>query len=246
MKHGGKLFQLNDTDNSSCFVCRDMYNVCLENQIAMKQIVAEGKFQFENDIVAILFDNMFLIHLNNSLTKYNKFCSLITKFEAFTTTIADAAEEWLKIKDYFEGEIREQIHKILTPVLLTANFLHPVYKGKLFEKNSEWNTLVFDYLIEMLDQQALIDYYDFINKEGLFKTLLAKEIESSEKFWSFAKMRYPALAKFAHRLIHIPASMFLTKFQPVCQSNLKAENYKKRVEIYHKLKLEDKNISEKY
>lgn len=31
MKHGGKLFQLNDTDNSSCFACRDMYNVCLEN-----------------------------------------------------------------------------------------------------------------------------------------------------------------------------------------------------------------------
>lgn len=98
MKHGGKLFQLNDTDNSSCFACRDMYNMCLENQIAMKQIVAEGKFQFENDIVAILFDNIFLIHLNNSLTKYNKFCLLITKFEASTTTIADATEEWLKIK----------------------------------------------------------------------------------------------------------------------------------------------------
>lgn len=29
MKHGGKLFQLNDTDNSSCFACRDMCIMCV-------------------------------------------------------------------------------------------------------------------------------------------------------------------------------------------------------------------------
>lgn len=130
--------------------------------------------------------------LRKFICLYEHFCSLISKCDNSTVSIADMTEEWLKlesaiVEDVYMDEICEQIHSIVSPVLLAANFLHPVYRRRMFENNAECVTAIFEYLLEVLDSEGLDDYYAFSKGKGLFEKLLQHKIVDPEKYWDYAE-----------------------------------------------------------
>jgi len=58
-------------------------------------------------------------------------------------------------------EIYKEICVILSPILLVANSLHPVYRGLTFEHNPERNVEILEYLLTILDDQKLDDFYEY-------------------------------------------------------------------------------------
>lgn len=148
INRGGVKFELLN-DDESCFFIKDILNACMKNRPIMKQILATGEFMFQKEILMTLFDSTssslpsssFEEDLRKFICLYQHFCSLISKCDNPTVSIADMTEEWLKlesaiVEDVYMDEICEQIHSIVSPVLLAANFLHPVYRGHMFENNA--------------------------------------------------------------------------------------------------------------
>ncbi|XP_077264016.1 uncharacterized protein LOC143898423 [Temnothorax americanus] len=259
INRGGMKFELLN-DNESCFFIKDILNACLKNRLIMKQIVATGEFTFQNDIIMTLFDSTsssfssssFEEDLRKIICLYEHFCSLISKCENSTESIADITEEWLKIEsaivEEYRGcmdEICEQISSIMSPMLLAANFLHPVYRGHMFENNTERVTAVFEYLLGVLDSEGLDDYHAFSKGKGLFEKLSQHKIVDPEKYWDYAEKKHPSLTKFASKLMQVPASVLQIKFQSLCKNDISNDNGK-MIELYYQLKLKDKNVTDKY
>lgn len=199
INRGGVKFELLN-DDESCFFIKDILNACMKNRSIMKQILATGEFMFQKEILMTLFDSTssslpsssFEEDLRKFICLYEHFCSLISKCDNPTVSIADMTEEWLKlesaiVEDVCMDEICEQIHSIVSPVLLAANFLHPVYRGRMFENNTERVTAIFEYLLEVLDSEGLDDYYAFSKGKELFEKLSQHKIVDPEKYWDYAE-----------------------------------------------------------
>lgn len=93
-----------------------------------------------------------------------------------------------------------------------------------------------------MDSEGLDDYYAFSKGKGLFEKLLQHKIVDPEKYWDYAEKKHPSLAKFASKLTQVPASVFQIK--SLC-NNISDDNGK-MTELYHQLRLEDKNVTDKY
>ncbi|KAM0729434.1 hypothetical protein ACS0PU_003311 [Formica fusca] len=115
----------------------------------------------------------------------------------------------------------------------------------MFGNNTERVVAVFEYLLEVLDREGLDDYYAFSKEKGLFEKLSQHKIVDPEKYWDYAEKKHPSLAKFASKLTQVPASVLQIKFQSLCKNDTSDDNGK-MTELYHQLKLEDKNITDKY
>lgn len=73
---------------------------------------------------------------------------------------------------------------------------------KVFDHNS----IIFDFMLNNLNDDGLEEYDSFNNKTGYFKVVYAKEIKHPLVFWNLTKIKYPNLARLATRLLKIPAS----------------------------------------
>lgn len=250
---GGVKFELL-MDDESCFFIKDILDTCMKNRSIMKQIVAAEEFRFQAEILVTLFDSSsfssssFEEDLRKFICLYEHICSLVSKCENPTSSIADITEEWLKIEaaivdDICMNEICEQICLIISLILLTANFLHPMYKGHLFENNAERSVAIFEYLLEVLDSEGLDDYYDFLKKT--VRKIVTTYNCRPRKILGLCGKKTSNLAKFALKLTQVPASIFQIKFQSLC-INSTSDNNEKITELYHQLKLEDKNVTDKY
>lgn len=199
INRGGVKFKLLN-DDESCFFIKDILNACMKNRPIMKQILATGEFRFQNEILMTLFgstsssfsSSSFEEGLRKIICLYEHFCSLISKCENPTASIADITEEWLKlesaiVEDVCMHEICEQIRLNVSPMLLTANFVHPMYRGHMFGNNTERVVAVFEYLLEVLDSEGLDDYYAFSKEKGLFEKLSQHKIVDPEKYWDYAE-----------------------------------------------------------
>lgn len=75
---------------------------------------------------------------------------------------------------------------------LTANFLHPKYRGKKLSK--EQLSHVHDFLLDTSDTEGLDGLHAFENNANVFQKLLEKNVTSSNTFWGLAEKKYPSLS----------------------------------------------------
>lgn len=170
---GGAELEVVD-DEASIFSIKDMFINCLKNKLIFKQILAEHVFHVPNNVVTILFDTglssssttSFEKELKKCISLCEHFCSLISKCQCPYSTMCDIIEQWLQIESIVAGdnsmaEIYNEICAILSPISIVANCWHPVYRGLTFEHNPERNVEILEYLLTVLDDRGLDDFYEY-------------------------------------------------------------------------------------
>lgn len=183
-------------------------------------------------------------------------CELINKCQRSDSNIADACEEWFKltiptINDNYEKILKERLKKIIRPSILTANFLHPTYKGRRFMHIEMYRCEVYNFFRKELNVENLYDYFGiqaFLHDTDIFKIFNTKNITSPQTYWFMAGKKYPDLAELADKLMKIPVSSAqierLFSHWSFIHSDLRnrliAERSQKLVEIYYSLKMMNK------
>lgn len=135
---------------------------------------------------------------------------------------------------------------------LTANFLHPVYRGTKLDGLQM--DLVDDFLLSILDVNGLDSLMEFRNDTGMFKCLHEKGVLSPFTFWGFLERKHTELSRLAMKLLKIPASLLksnhidtqLSFVHTNAWNKLNFEQNSKLLHCYYSLKLMDSQASDQY
>lgn len=233
---------------------RDTFRCCLKNLHIMRQLVHE-KIVVPKEPSREMLDNTTLAEqLLDYIVMFDPVCELVNKCQASNCKIADAAEHWLSlnvpVNDEKVDEILDaRLDKVLQPIALVANFLHPEYQGKKFAHLETFNTKVAEFLEEELggENRELEAVRKFKNKEEPFKKIFQKNIGCAKTFWCFIEPYYPALAQLAIKLSNIPSSSAQIErlfshwafIHSDLRNRLSVERSMKLVSIYYAFKMQD-------
>ncbi|KAJ3642007.1 hypothetical protein Zmor_028472 [Zophobas morio] len=185
---------------------RDSFQCLIGNLRNMKTIAAKDNIKIKQDIIQLLFDGTFIGEVERIIEISDPICKLINECQSTDCYIADAAEKWLHLElpEEFESFLNKRKKMALTIYCLTANFLHPLYRGKsLIETQTD---MVHEFLIETLSGVGLKSYQEYTATSGIFQTLVDKEIHCPKTFWGLAERKHPELSDLAKKLHSIPAS----------------------------------------
>ncbi|XP_077264021.1 uncharacterized protein LOC143898425 [Temnothorax americanus] len=234
---------------------RDAFRNCLSNLSIMRELVKHRKVVVQTDISEILSSNEFEMRLQDYVLIFDPVCEIINKCQRSNSSIADACEEWFKLSIptdniNYEKILQDRLEKALRPAILTANYLHPVYKGKRFMHLEKYRRQVYDFLGKELNIENPPDHPDvqaFINGTGIFKSLNNKNIKSPQTYWFIVGKTYSLLGGLAEKLMKIPASSAQIErvfsnwsfIHSDLRNRLTAERSQKLIEIYYSLKMTD-------
>uniref|UniRef100_A0A0C9RAK5 ZBED1_2 protein n=1 Tax=Fopius arisanus TaxID=64838 RepID=A0A0C9RAK5_9HYME len=244
---------------------RDTFRCCLKNLNIMRQLVQEGIVLLKENNRKLLEDSTLAAQLQDAIILFDPVCQLINSCQAADRNIADAVESWLKLNiptsdDKVADMVNKRLEKVLQPIALTANFLHPVYQGKQFTHLELLKATVDEFLDEEMARRDLQQWEglrEYKEKTGIFKTIFDKQITSPKAFWCLAEGYYPTLSQLAQRLLNIPSSSAQIErlfsnwafIHSDLRNRLSIDHSRKLVSIYYALKMqdfsEDDKISEK-
>lgn len=191
-----------------------------KNLPAMKTVAAACDVEAEVDkdvlkpkskVVSLLFNEGFTASVRNLLKILNPVAELTNFCQKSSVSSADAAEKWLKLltdgpedlQPFLEYRIKQS--HVLNTVTMTANFLHPAYRGKLLSQDQL--TEVNSYMLEKLDGDQLESLRKFKENTDVFASLVKKKGLSALTFWHFAsESGHRKLADFARDYLKIPSS----------------------------------------
>lgn len=232
---------------------RDTFRCCLKNLNIMRQLAEEGLVTPKQP--SLLNDSTLSGQLRDSIIIFDPICELVNKCQATHCKIADAAEYWLSLNipvsdDKVEERLDTRLDKVLTPIALVANFLHPKYRGQKFAHLDTLNAKVSPFLEDELGEehaQELEGVRKFQNKEEPFKSIFDKNVACPKTFWCFMEPYYPALSKLAIKLSNIPSSSAQIErlfshwafIHSDLRNRLTVERSMKLVGIYYAFKMQD-------
>lgn len=108
-----------------------------------------------------------------------------------------------KLRTFLEYRLKQS--KVLNIVTMTANFFHPIYRGKRL--NADQLKEVKNYIFGKLEAAELESCRQFTAGEGVFENLKRKKITSTKTYWHYAsELGHEKLAAFAMDYLKIPAS----------------------------------------
>ncbi|CAD6240967.1 GSCOCG00012602001-RA-CDS [Cotesia congregata] len=242
---------------------RDAFQCCLRNLDIMKEILNDKlnnefpkskKQDSEKEKIStsynLLIDDSFMIKLQDFIVLSDPICSLINKCQQSNFTLPNAAEEWLKLNIPTENEetqeiVKKRVHKVLTPILLAANLLHPVYQGKRFLHIEKYRSQALQFIKNKLKETSYHELEAYQNKSGSFGTLFRKENVPPQLFWQMTENSFPNISKLAQKLINIPGSSaqierLFSNWSYVhfsLRNRLTVDRSKKLIDIYYSLKM---------
>lgn len=233
---------------------RDAFASVTENIRNMRVIAGNTKTKIKQNVTQLLYDEEFLQSINSCIELITPICELVNICQKTESSIADAANLWLKLKLplKYEEEFRNNSKIALNKYALAAFYLHPLYKSSAL--SSAQLDEVEDFLIDELDATGLNDLAQFKQNIGIFKKLNEKGVTVPTTFWNMAERKHPELAKLAQKLLNVPAST--AQLKQLCsnfsfvhsplRNKLCFERSKKLIEIYNMLKISDENNSSSY
>ncbi|XP_011883980.1 PREDICTED: uncharacterized protein LOC105571117 [Vollenhovia emeryi] len=234
---------------------RDAFRCLLQNLCLMQTLVAKKKVQLDSKSENLLKDPSFAMQLQDFILIFDPICQLINVCQQSNCSIAEGCEEWLKLQiptvnDEMQQKLDNRLNKVLTPIVLTSNFLHPQYRAKRFLHDEQKMKMVFDFLKQELNLQFITDEpgLDSYQKNlGIFEKLQKRNITLPETFWITAEPFCPHLSSLAQRLLKIPAASAqlerLFSFWAFVHSDLRnrltVDRSMKLVDIYYTLKMNE-------
>lgn len=234
---------------------RDAFRCLLKNLCSMQALVANKKVQLNSTNESLLKDPLFVMQLQDFILIFDPICQLINVCQRSDCSIAEGCEEWLKLKiptvnDEMQQKLNNRLKKVLTPIALTSNFLHPQYRAKRFLHDEQKLNMVFDFLKQELDLQDITDEpgLDSYQKNlGIFEKLQNRNITSPETFWITAEPFYPRLSSLAQKLLKIPAASAQLErlfsswafVHSDLRNRLTVDRSMKLIDIYYTLKMNE-------
>ncbi|XP_055307729.1 uncharacterized protein LOC129571881 [Sitodiplosis mosellana] len=192
----------------------------LKNLSTMKTVTTACEVEAESDkdtirpkpiVSSRLFNQKFVASVKSLVDILDPVAKLTNYCQKSTSSVADAAEKWLELlqdgpvalRPFVESRMKQS--NILNDVTLTANFFHPIYRGKRL--NEDQHRQVTSYVFDKLKGPALESLHGFTKGKGAFASLAQKKIVSPKAFWHFAdQLGHGELATFALDYLKIPAS----------------------------------------
>lgn len=135
--------------------------------------IDEKAIQPKANISSILFDAEFLESVKKLLEILNPIAELTNFCQKSTTSAADAAEKWLELYEIdssdLHGFVENRLKKsnVLNTVTMTANFLHPVYRGKRLNHKKSKLKAIFSINWKHLGWNRVVN----LRKMKMFSTL---------------------------------------------------------------------------
>ncbi|XP_024893627.1 uncharacterized protein LOC112468603 [Temnothorax curvispinosus] len=190
---------------------RDAFRCCLKNLHLMRTLVDEQKVTFATHNLQLLSEYSFETQLQDCIILFDPICELINRCQRSDARIADACEEWLKLniptdEDFIIKTFQARLKKVLTPIVLAANLMHPQYQDKQFFHQENERAMALDFITEQLDIEDQSGLDNYLNNAGIFQTLQKKGIKSAQTFWGLAATLHPHLSSLARKLLKIPAA----------------------------------------
>lgn len=235
----------------------------LANLSTMKTVTAACDAEAEIDKSAIrpkpsvsqlLFDFEFIDSVKELLQLLSPVAELTNKCQKSDCSVADALEEWMKLSkncpEDLLGFLQYRCTKsnVINIVAMTANFFHPVYRGRILSENQLKE--VKCYIFESLDGNTLESVRLFNDDDGVFGALKRKKIISTKTYWHYAKEQgHKELAEYAMKFLKIPASTAQLErlfsnwafVHDETRNRLSPEKSKKLTNIYFTLRSLDEN-----
>lgn len=192
----------------------------IKNLTPMKKVTAacdaeaeidEKAIKPKNEVSALLYNANFLASVKTLLELLNPVADLTNFCQKSTCSAAEAAEKWMellydgpsKLRTFLEYRLKQS--KVLNIVTMTANFFHPIYRGKRL--NADQLKEVKNYIFGKLEAAELESCRQFTAGEGVFENLKRKKITSTKTYWHYAsELGHEKLAAFAMDYLKIPAS----------------------------------------
>lgn len=235
---------------------RDSFSCLLENLVRIREIVNSGVSEIKEDVIQLINDETFEHQLIDFLIFFDPICALINECQKLSCSLANSVELWLKLNiptqhQHHQQLLESRLKKVIKPIGLAANFLHPTLRGQLFSNHEEYTNMARDFLIINLNPDGLKELEDYTNKSGIFSLIYKKINDSSITFWETAKIFSPNLAQLALRLLKIPASTaqlerLFSNWAYVHNSirnRLSPERSKMLINIYFSLRVRDSNYN---
>lgn len=158
--------------------------------------------------------------------------------------IADAIQYWFQFmksdKNMQYTDILNNIFKsIVSPIHLVSNYLNPKYKGHIFMEKDEYAFTLEEFFIDNLSEEGMTQYTKYMLQTETFSKLFDKNIDDVMVFWTVAERKYGELAKFAQKLLQIPACVPYTNMNNITQNNLTQDQQEKIKCLFYTLKLNE-------
>ena len=231
---------------------RDSNRCLLKNLSLMRKIMQESEFNLNisPEVIGLVLDEDFEQELIKFTIIFDGTCELINKCQQNDFNIADGLEEWFKLDfplhdERLESVLENRLKKVVKPIKLAANFLHPVYEVKRFLDKANYKEMV-KFLKETLGVDGVKDLSGYKEKTGIFNVLHLKDVKCLQRFWTFAEPHHPGLAELAKKLMRIPSSTasierLFSQWEFIhnkLRNRLGTEKSKKLVHVYCTLKLD--------
>lgn len=192
----------------------------LKNLTFMKKVTAECEADHQNDenvlqpnpaVSELLLNVDFVESVENLVNMLDSVAELINYCQQGDVSIADIGEKWLDLLAHESHELRKFADErctesnVFTNITMTANFIHPDYRGKKLNESQRKDA--FDYIFEAMDAEGLESVRLFSVNEGTFDSLVKKDLKSPITFWHFARQQgHTQLADFAIELLNLKDS----------------------------------------
>lgn len=216
----------------------------------MKKIVADrSELKIKQDVVNDVFNDELTSNVQSQISLFDPVCKLVNKCQSRSYSVADAAEDWLSLElpEVFANQLSVRLNMALNVYSTTANYLHPVYRGKRLSEFQKHR--VQDFLLDELDSDGLDSLQLFELNEAVFGTLATKNINNVRTYWRTAERSNANLAKLALRLMKIPASSAQLErlfsnwghIHSAKRNRILSSRSKKMVHTYYSLRMTDVN-----
>ncbi|XP_039315529.1 uncharacterized protein LOC120360042 [Solenopsis invicta] len=215
--HGGTDIKLRNCSHSHYW---NLFSSCMKNYGAMRQLVGDRECRLKKNVVSILIEDSFEEKLKHALDLLEPIHSIAQNCEQQNTTIADIVEQWLMVVDNENYKsIQCRIEEVLTPIALTANLLHPIYRGKRFAEDVIRITKTTDFMLEELDPDQMNEFGNYRDSTKLFSSRRLKEYDALS-FWRVVSSVHPKLSSFAMKILRLPVAVHKSISHPANVNDL--------------------------
>lgn len=209
-------------------------STCLNNLSGMSKLIGEKRVRLRNGLVHLVMTDTFEERLKYFKGVLDPIISIINKCEKSGTTMVDIIQDWLALVSCEKySEIKSDIKKILTQVALAPNKLHPIYRGKHFKNDNNYNTRVMEFLIDEVSEAGIESFVQYQEFKGIFSNLA--QFKNPLTFWKVASSHHPQLATLAIKLLQLPASLPQLDCYQTNSIDLTPEQSAKISDLFHSL-----------
>ncbi|XP_028982196.1 uncharacterized protein LOC114841394 [Diachasma alloeum] len=235
---------------------RDAFRCLSKNLHFMKTLIETKTITLSKESETLLRDPSFECELLDNILIFDPICELMNVCQGSHCSLSEGCEEWLKlaiptVNNDLQELLEKRFKKVLTPIMLTSNFLNPKYRGKRFINDEEKMAMVTHFIMQELNLDKITKesgFFAYQNNTNIFKKLMERNMDQTpETLWTTAAPFYPELSALAVKLLRIPAASAQLErlfsswafVHSDLRNRLTVDRSMKLVDIYYSLKMNE-------